>query len=329
MSDTLYRQMKLLRLLPRYPRKIDSATLKEKLENRGIVVEMRTLQRDLENLLNDGHPIERDERSKPYGWSWVGDEAFELSDMDPQTALAFDMIGKHMQRSLPVSTFKYLQPYITRAQNILNTLADTSEISQWKNKVKVIPRGMTFIPAELLPDVVDTAYEALLLDKRLQVTYKKRDGELKEWELNPLGLVMKDNTTYLIASIKDYENPLHLPLQRFRSAEMLDLEAKPLDNFDLDEYANNRMGYPVNDEKASLKIRLSNKVAQSLIESPLSEDQATHEEGEDVIIEATVADNLELRWWLQAYGSNVEVLEPKELRNEFKELANNMVGMYV
>ena len=328
MSDTLYRQMKLLRLLPRYPRKIDSASLKAKLENRGITVEMRTLQRDLENLLNDGHPIERDERSKPYGWSWVGDEAFELSDMDPQTALAFDMAGKHMHRALPASTLKYLQPYITRAQNILNTLAETSEIGQWKNKVKVLPRGMKFIPPELLPEVVDTVYEALLVDKRIQATYQTREGELKEYELNPLGLVMKDNTIYLITSVKDYGNTLQLPLHRFKSAKQLDLEATPVEGFDLDEYANNEMGYLVTDKKAKLKLRFSARVAVSLIESPLSEDQQDYQEGKNTIIEATVLDNLELRWWLQAYGSNVEVLEPKELRNEFKELTESMASMY-
>lgn len=328
MSETLYRQMKLLRLLPRKPRKIDSATLKSKLENRGIAVEMRTLQRDLENMLDGGLPIIRDKRSKPYGWSWDGDEAFELSDMDPQTALAFDMAGKLMQRTLPGSTMKYLHPYITRAQNILNTLADTSEIGQWKNKVKVIPSGMKFIPPELLPEVVDTVYEALLVDKRLRASYQKPDGQFKDFELHPLGLVMRDNTTYLVASNKEYNNPLHLPLHRFKSAELLDLDSTPIEDFDLDDYANNRMGYPVSNDKAQLKLRFNSGAAKSLIENPLSEDQRQYKEGENVIIEASVSDNLQLRWWLQAFGSKVEVLEPTSLRKEFAALSKQMVEMY-
>ena len=330
MSQTLKRQMHMLRLLPRYPRKKDTATLKAQLENiMNCKVEMRTLQRDLDYYSGKGgFPISADPRSKPYGWSWTGDEAFELTDMDPQTALAFDMAGRFMQRTLPTTTMKYLQPYITRAHNILNTLSDTSEIGQWKNKVKVIPRGIKLIPAETLPEIVDVVYEALLVDKRIQASYQTRNGPLKEYELNPLGLVMRDNTTYLVASVEGRIYAQQFVLHRFKSAELLDSERITPDGFDFDDYVIKEMAYPVNDKKVSLKLRLNSYYARRLIETPLSEDQKDYEVGESVIIEATVLDNLELRWWLQGYGSKVEVLEPASLRNEFAELAKEMSAMY-
>lgn len=330
MSNTLLRQITMLRLLPSYPRKKDTATLKTQLENRGFKAEMRTIQRDLDNLSGGDLPITCDADSKPYGWSWQKDEVFELSDMDPQTALAFNMAGKLMQRTLPIATMRYLQPYLKRAENILNTLSDTSEIGQWKNKVKVIPRGIKLIPAETLPEAVDVVYEALLLDKRFQATYQKRDGEIKEYELNPLGLVIRDNTTYLITSIKDYDNPLQLVLHRFKSAKLLDIKRTTPKNFDLEDYAAREMGYPVNEKNAHLKLRFKDAYyARRLIETPLSEDQVDYEEEDAVIITATVLDNLELRWFLQAYGSNAEVLEPENLRNEFKELAKITSDMYL
>lgn len=328
MSETIMRQMTMLRLLPRHPRKVDTSRLKSQLENRGFKAEMRSIQRDLLNL-SKTFPITCDERSKPYGWTWTGDDIFELPGMDPQTALAFDMAGKFMQRILPSSTLKYLQPYISHANKILDSLSDASEIRQWKNKVKVMPGGMKLIPAEVLPEVVDIVYEALLVDKRLHASYQKRDGELKEYELNPLGLVMRDNTTYLIASVKDYGNPLQFVLHRFQSAELLDTERTTPDDFNFEDYiAKGALGYTVNEEKIGLKLRFNAYDAQRLIETPLSEDQKHYNEGDSVIVEATVLDNLELRWFLKAYGTQVEVIEPASLRKEFTDLAKEMTGMY-
>lgn len=67
------RQWHLLTLLPKGPRRIDTATLEARLGERGVRVHRRTLQRDLLELARV-FPIVADERSKPYGWRW-GDDA--------------------------------------------------------------------------------------------------------------------------------------------------------------------------------------------------------------------------------------------------------------
>jgi len=46
------------------------------------------------------------------------------------------------------------------------------------------------------------------------------------------------------------------------------------------------------------------------------------------LLEATVLDTTELRWWLLGFGSAVEVLEPKDLRAEFRGIAAEMVKLY-
>jgi predicted DNA-binding transcriptional regulator YafY len=69
---TIIRQWHLLTLLPKGPRRIDSATLAERLRARGLEVHRRTVQRDLVELASV-FPIVSDERSKPYGWRWADD----------------------------------------------------------------------------------------------------------------------------------------------------------------------------------------------------------------------------------------------------------------
>lgn len=47
-----------------------------------------------------------------------------------------------------------------------------------------------------------------------------------------------------------------------------------------------------------------------------------------MLLEATVPDDTQLRWWLKGFGDQVEVIGPKQLRDEFVELAGNIIGMY-
>ena len=70
--DTLHRQWAMLRHIPSYPGKIDTGTLRRKLEVEGYLVSVRTIQRDLK-MLSMVFPLLEDGRSRPYGWSWEKD----------------------------------------------------------------------------------------------------------------------------------------------------------------------------------------------------------------------------------------------------------------
>jgi predicted DNA-binding transcriptional regulator YafY len=71
-GSSIVRQWHLLTLLPKGPRRIDTATLEERLRARGLDVHRRTIQRDLIELARV-FPIVSDERTKPYGWRWADD----------------------------------------------------------------------------------------------------------------------------------------------------------------------------------------------------------------------------------------------------------------
>lgn len=72
MGSSIVRQWHLLTLLPKGPRRIDSATLVARLRERGLAIHRRTIQRDLLELATV-FPLVADERSKPYGWRWADD----------------------------------------------------------------------------------------------------------------------------------------------------------------------------------------------------------------------------------------------------------------
>jgi hypothetical protein len=76
MSDAFFRYLLLLREIPTAPKHIDTATLARRLDDRGIRVTRRTIQRDLERL-SSLLPLKCSNASKPYRWAWqeIGDDS--------------------------------------------------------------------------------------------------------------------------------------------------------------------------------------------------------------------------------------------------------------
>jgi len=68
--ETLLRQWAMLRLIPRYPRRIDTGRIRDELLQVGYDITLRTIQCDL-NKLSAVLPLVSDQ-SKPQGWWWQG-----------------------------------------------------------------------------------------------------------------------------------------------------------------------------------------------------------------------------------------------------------------
>ena len=64
--DTLFRYLTMLQLIPRFPGRIATPVLKEKLAERGFKIDTRSLQHDLSQKLSTQFPIGCDDSQKPY-----------------------------------------------------------------------------------------------------------------------------------------------------------------------------------------------------------------------------------------------------------------------
>jgi len=330
MSDTLMRQWQMLRLIPRHPLKISTPELVQRLADADFSTTQRTVQRDLLSL-SDIFPLQSDERSKPFGWSWMADaDVLDVPGMDTDTALAFYLAEKHLEPLLPRTTTKRLQAHFRTAAHVLDRIASDKGNPAWRNKVRVLLRGPGLQAPAIKPEIQAGVHDALLRNRRLKVTYKPRgqDGD-KDYEINPLGLVLKDGLVYLVCSMWDYPDIRLLTLHRMQKANPLDIPASVPDGFDLDAYiASGELDFAIGG-KITLKARFTTGAAFHLQERPLSADQTLIPQDDDwLLLTASVQDTSELRWWLLGFGDEVEVLKPKALRRDFKDIASSMQEQY-
>jgi len=330
MSDTLMRQWQMLRLIPRQPSKISTTELMQRLADDGFNTTPRTLQRDLVRL-SSIYPLLCDDRDKPFGWSWDKDaNVHEVPGIDSDTALAFYLAEKYLEPLLPRTTIKRLAPHFRRAEEVLDQADADKGNPAWRNKVRVLHRGPGLKNPAIASEVQSAVYDALLRNRRLDVEYLPRGADAtKQYELNPLGLVLKDGLFYLVCSMWDYPDIRLLTLHRMRAARVMDIPGAAPDGFDLDNYiASGELDFSIGGE-IKLKARVNKQIAIHLEERPLHDEQRLIEcDDGSYLLESTTRDTSEMRWWLLGFGSGVEVIAPEYLRDEFKKISNDMAASY-
>jgi predicted DNA-binding transcriptional regulator YafY len=331
-GPAIHRRLMILKSLPHYPKNFIGVRQLQNLlaEYYLIHADIRTIQRDLNSLLPPAFPIDCDGR-KPQGWRWQKDaHAVDLHAMDPQTALTFRMVDKFMAPLLPKATLTALAPYQEIAKGVLG-YDPMGKLSTWAEKVAVFHRSEFLIPPDLDENLVATIYQALFEGKRLKARYRPKGEEsAREYEVNPLGLVLADNIPYLVATLWDYRDVKQLPLPRFESVVLQDEPVTPPQGFSLQEYLNSgEFSYRQSDERITLKLRMAEDRALHLKETRLHPDQVWADVGDGTVeITAQVHDSLQLRFWLNGFGADVEVLEPLELREEFAGQARQLARYY-
>lgn len=321
-SETLLRQWALLASIPRSPRKIDVSGIMAKLAAAGYTTTKRSVQRDL-NTLSGVFPIVSDTRTIPYGWSWATDAAaFDLPAMDAATALTLQLVEKFMPAFLPPTVRDHLAPQFARAQQFLRT-GQGSGARRWRDCIRVVPREMPLLPPKYDAAAVRVVYESLFEGRRFTARYRARgasDEDVKTIEVNPLGLVVRGNLTYLVCTLWQYEDIRQLVLHRISHATRLDLPAKRTRGFNLDAYiGSGEFQYPEG-PMIRLEALFTKEAAAHLYETPLSEDQKVAEHGpEHLLVTATVRDTAQLEWWLLSFGDRVTVKRPARLTQRIAE----------
>lgn len=330
--DTLFRHWHMLRLLPRYPRKISTAEIESKLETSGFRTSRRTIQRDLDKLSVE-FPLVSD-GNKPSGWSWQVDaDTFDIPGMDTNTALTFCMVQTYLKPLLPQGCLAALNPHLRRAEKLLKEL-EGCNLKAWPDKVRIVQRSQNLEPPRIASEVMGVVYEALFHDRQFLGEYRSRsERATKEFVVNPLGLIFHDPVVYLVATLWDYSDLRLLALHRFNTARLLKDGCRRPENFNLDHYlAQGAVEFPLNPNAGPIHliVRMASDVAFHLRESPLGKKQKiTPDQDGFVQIETTVANTCQLRWWLLGFGDKVEIIGPTDLRAEFTQTAKAMMNLYV
>ena len=306
-SDTKETVLLALELLRRIPRnsKVSAPELHQQLSTTGVARDLRTIQRQLE-MLSEHFEIERDERSKPYGYRWKDRaKGLALPLLSEQESLLLTLAEKQLGNLLPASVMKSMDGFFVQARANIGQGTHAQLEREWLSKIRVVSETQPLLPPKIAKGVLEEVSNALYANLWLNLDYKNAGGKRSSVEVMPLGLAQQGPRMYLVCRFQGYDNERSLAVHRIISAKATTAVFNRPKEFDLQKYDDDgRFGFGEG-RTVRLSFRITKGAGQHLLETPLSEDQQVKELAEQYEITATVVDSARLEWWVRGFGESI------------------------
>ena len=269
--DTLSLSLALLRRIPR-SHYVTSQQLHEGVRAEGFERKERSIQRLLD-ALSSNFSIDRDERSKPYGYKWKPQApGFNVPALNAQESLLLLLAEQHIRPLLPDQVMKAMDVFFTQARSNLSIHDEAVLEKEWLGKVRVVSETQPLLPPKLADEVLEQTSQALYNNQWLDLDYTNGRGERKQHRVMPLGLAQQGPRIYLVC--------------RFGVGD---------------------------GQKIKLRFCIGKGAGLHLLESPLSMDQEVVVHADHYAISATVVQTMVLDKWLNGFGESVKFVEKEKL----------------
>jgi predicted DNA-binding transcriptional regulator YafY len=139
------------------------------------------------------------------------------------------------------------------------------------------------------------------------------------------------NSIHAIGYCLDLNEMRTFKLERIRSVKQTAEAFTPPADFSVESYTSTAWGIwgHAGAKPVPVVLRFSPAVAERVHETVWHEGQSLEDLGDGgVMFRSKVAEPLEMYPWIRGWGADVEILEPKELRERFKEEVGKMKRMY-
>ncbi len=323
--ETVLLAVELLRRIPR-GRKITAAELHRQLKDAGMERTERTIQRQLE-MLSRHFEIERDERSKPYGYRWL-ERAQHLAVplLTPQESLLLQLAQEHLKNLLPARLMQSMDGFFAQARRNLGDDSQGHNVylaREWPRKVRVVATSQPLLPPTIAPGVLEEVSDALYANRWLDLDYQNAAGQRKPVKVMPLGLAQQGPRLYLVCRYEGFDNERSLALHRIRKAQASTLTFERPAEFDLQKYEDDgRFGFGEG-QRVRLTFQIEREAGFHLRETPLSKDQQVRDvDGGWMEVAATVVDSAMLEWWLRGFGKAVRGVKRQTVSSMGDEKGN-------
>lgn len=170
--------------------------------------------------------------------------------------------------------------------------------------------------------------------RRMLIHYQSlRSPETKEWLFAPYFVEMTGvgYSTYVIGHAKhqDREGVVTFKLDRIKRAELLEEGFEIPEEMNLEKLLGSSWGVIWGETTSEVKLKFSPHVSRRVKESVWHPSQIIEDLPDgSCLVTMWVGSTLEMTPWIRGWGPDVEVMEPQELRQRFKNWAYDLARIY-
>ena len=166
------------------------------------------------------------------------------------------------------------------------------------------------------------ALKTAIINKNINFfSYNSSKGEKINRKVKPIRLLFKEQDWYLYAFCLLRNDFRYFKLSRMKDLEVLAINYE--DNFE-NVVLKKELKY---ENIVNIKLKFDKSVAFRVYDE-FNEAIEEDEKG-NLYVEIKIPNNYKLYNYIFSFGSNVEILEPKEIRNQFKNMINEIAKKYI
>ena len=223
-------------------------------------------------------------------------------------------------------------PFISEKQTAqlikkIHSFVSTYERKQIKNLTVIRADQKTvnknvFYNIEILDEAIERKRKVTFdyydygTDKQL---HKRRE---KKYKVNPYGMVYANEHYYLVCIMSRQENVSMYRIDRIQNIEITDIELDVHDDLNPHDIVRNAVYAYTTGEVVDVEMLIEPKVLNDVIDR-FGTNLALSETEDGRIKVRIKAAAMGMKYWALQYLDHMEIVEPKELRNEIVELLRN------
>ena len=169
-------------------------------------------------------------------------------------------------------------------------------------------------------DLFNTLKIAIINKNIISFSYNSSKAEKINRRVKPIRLLFKEQDWYLYAFCLLRNDFRYFKLSRIKDLEVLAINYE--DNFE-NIVLKREIKY---ENTVNIKLKFNKSVAFRVYDEfkAIVEDKKGN-----LYVEMKIPNNYKLYNYIFSFGSNVEILEPKEIRNQFKNMINEIAKKYI
>jgi predicted DNA-binding transcriptional regulator YafY len=287
-------------------------------------VSRRTTFRDLKDLQKAGVACHYDKKAGCY----IIDTKFLLPPLNLSTHEALVLLLL-LHKAKNVTHLPFEESALQAALKIEKALPGKIERFLNTNLKNIFIKGGPHIPMCLLDEIFVHLMEAILRKRVVNIHYYlPREQKSTVVDLSPYHLIYNDHTWYVLGKPDLHKRVCAFKLNRIKQLNTLDKCFTEDKEFDIHEYLGKAWSMIPEGRLYDVKLRFLAEVAHDVADVQWHGTQrVSFEDDGSAIVEFRVDGLNEITWWILSYGSRVQVLAPKILRQKIIEIAQKVVKL--
>lgn len=178
-------------------------------------------------------------------------------------------------------------------------------------------------------EIIETITDAIFRQQTCLVEYHSfYDDKIKGFKIDPLKFFEREGGLYLFVRATTYGHIRVLAVERINKLTKTEATFSQPEDFDADALLENAFSI-VYDEPIEVKIRFSADMARYIKERRWAKEQTIIDEPDgSIIMQMKTSGWMDVQKWILSFGSDAELLEPSELREEMRTILNEAAARY-